>query len=185
MPKIFTVLLVSVLLANCAREETIWPIVAQSRSLMPDSVSQAPYININDVNDTVLLSFGAYIHNVVPIGDDGEAVESTSQLITMLHSTGNETFNLTIQSKGFEDGDKMTLRDMEGNVRWAIEIFNSQINPGEFTGIFPEFIAGNDTLLDVIVGERPAKNIEIFIFQPNGNRRFIALKKDGIFYKKP
>lgn len=185
MQKLMITLIVSFLFANCAREETIWPIVTQSRGLMPDSISQAPYININDVNDTIYLSFGAYIHNIVPIGDDGEGVESTSQLVTMIHTSGNETFNLTLQSRGFEDGDKMTMRDLEGNVRWAIDIFNGMINPGEFTTILPEFVAGNDTLTDVIIGERPSDGIEMFVFQPQQNRRFTVLKKDGTFYKKP
>lgn len=152
---------------------------------MPDSVSQASYINMDDATDTIRLLFGAYIHNIVPIGEDGEGVESTNQLVSMIHASGNETFNLTLQSRGFDEGDKMTLRDIEGNIRWDIDIYSGQITPGEFTSIFPEFVAGNDTLTDVIVGDRPSDDIDMFIFQPSANRRFTILKKDGNFYKKP
>ncbi len=170
-------------LAFCAREETVWPIIEQSRALLPDSISEVAMISVNDTTDTLHFSFGAYIHDIVPIGDDGEAVQSLSQISTILHPSGNQTFNITLRSRGGTQGDRLTLSDVDGNVRWAVDISEGQLNAGENTALLERFVIENDTISDVILGRLESESISTFVFVQN--RRFIAVEKDGVYYVQP
>ncbi len=183
--RIISLLLVAFTLAFCAREETLWPIIEQSRNLLPDSISEVAMVNVNDSTDTLRFSYGAYIHNVVPIGDDGEAVESTSQISNILHPSGNETFNITLRSRGGSLGDRLTLTDMNGSVRWGIDISDGEIRPGENTAVLERYVIENDTIPNAILGLRESENISTFIYVQEQGRRFIAVKKSGAYYVQP
>lgn len=150
---------------------------------MPDSISQVALVSVNDSTDTLRFSFGAYLHNVVPISDDGEAVESTSQICNVIHHSGNETFNFTLRSRGHTNGDRLTLSNIDGVTRWEININSQQLFPGENTAIFEEYSLQGDTLNNVVLGRLDDEDISRFYFIQN--QRFIAIKKDGVYYVRP
>lgn len=172
-------------LIGCAEEESRWPLVRQSLSVMPlDTARTVIYLSVSDSTDTLFIDYGSRIFDFE--GDGVDQREFVTQSITIRHLENRTNLNVRMITLGEFRADSFVISHItKGNF---IELFLEfpEIRPDGETVFSEIYTIESDTIRNIFSDQTAEPVLLYRIFQVSNQTRaeINAVKMDNQYYRK-